>query len=497
MGLRRLPRLLLVGALGASLLAGSPAAAQRSSPAPDPQGAGLEGPRWQLTEYRTGDGLVPVLPGVRTDLTFWAGFARGNTGCAPFTVAYVLDGAAVTPERASAPAEDCDPETREVHDALLANLADVASWQADGAELVLLDGAGDERLRFTSASVPVELDISPWRLARIADGSGRLQPVIDGSIATAEFLPGGRVVGANGCGGYLGSYRSDGTDLRIRDLASRIGECDPALAAQAEAVIQALPKAVQTEVTPTGLMLLDAAGERLLSWVPAPALVGTVWTPIAIADADDAEPKQLQGLAVAFGSSIANGRTVCKGWSGPYRRSGLAVTLESVTRSSPGRCKPPKLENAFLGALGKVAAFSLRGGSMDLLDGDGNPVMQLQPQPPLTGTPWQLTGLDQRSGLKPPIGRGSILATFSSSGSISGNTGCNEFRAAYRTDGASISIPRDEIRPGARRCSPPPVGQQEKAFLDALAKVDNFLVVPDELRLYEGDRVLMTFGPPA
>jgi heat shock protein HslJ len=487
-------RLALVAALPVVLLGGGPVAAQEASPTPGPKTPAVEGPPWQLTEYRDGDALAPVLPGVRADITFWTGNASVSTGCAFFDNRYTLDGQAISLERFEAPAAECDPETMEVHDALLANLRQVAAWDVDGAELTLSDAAGDEQLRFTWATVPAELDISPWKLARLADEDGRLQPVVEGSVATAQFLPGGRVVGANGCGGFLGSYSGSGTNLRITDIAARVGECPPELAAQADALVAALPRAAEAEVTPTGLTLLDADGERLLSWVPDPALVGTLWTPLVITGAPSAPAGKLANAVVAFGTDVANGRTLCGRWEAAYRRSGLALTLEEPARSRK-RCKPPKAEEAFVGALRDVAAFALRRGTIDLLDKDGESLMQLSPQGALTDRTWALTRIRDRA----PVGTPPTMR-FASDGMATGETGCgnNIFEANWSTTGAKLEI--DGIIPGISRCSKG-AARQEKAFLELLEErkggANNYVVLSDKLRFYRDDQLLLEFEPPA
>ena len=279
MRLRRAARGALLACLAAAILAEGPASAAVKPATVTP---GIEGPPWQLTEYRVGDGLSPVLPGLRAEAFFWAGTVSGFAGCADFSTPYKLVEADVKVTEPQVSSEDCDADTKTVQDAFLADLAQAHGWQVDGAELSLTGDGGDPLLRFTAAAVPAEVTIAPWTLARIADASGRLQPVVADTESTATFLPGGRVVGSNGCGGFLGTYATSDTDLTISDVASRVGECDPAVTAQATAIVDALERATQFEVTPAGLTLLDADGAQLLTWVPSPVLRGALWTPTAL-----------------------------------------------------------------------------------------------------------------------------------------------------------------------------------------------------------------------
>jgi heat shock protein HslJ len=498
MGPRHRLTAVLATALAAAVALASPAAAQQQPVAP--ASPAIEGPLWRVVEYRAEGELARVLPGVTADALFWAGVVSGSGGCVDYASTYELLDDALSVVRPDVGGASCDPLARAVQDAFMAGLARAATWSVDGAELTLLDASGAPLLRFTAAEVPPEVGIASWRLARLVDADGREQPVVGGTPATAEFLPGGRVVGRTGCGAFLGSWQAGGGDLALSDLHARTSDCPGGsdAHAQAERLVDLLADVARFGVTPAGLSLLDGAGTRLLTWVPAPPPRGTIWTPTAVFD--DAgevvvEADRLATTVLVFEGNAASGRTNCHPWQANYRTSGLALTLEGI-QVARGRCRPPIVQRSFLQALARVASFVRRGDDLELLDARGRPALRLTPQGPLAGPTWHVTAIDlaprgQAARLRAPIGANPPSAVFSEDdGLVSGSTGCNDYAADYEASGISIAI-RGAL-PGGRRCRPN-LRRQQGRFLAHLAAADTFIVLPGGLQLMAGNRVLLRF----
>jgi heat shock protein HslJ len=503
-GLRRLPGSLATGLVVIALLAGvlaAPVAAQRSRPGstPAPGTPVIEGPVWRLVESLEEGQPTPIPPGMTVEALFWAGIVSGFAGCGDYSSTYTLKGPDLEIAPTEAPVRDCDADTSRLQEAFLADLGRVTGWTIEGAELALLDADGNVRLRFTAAEVPSDVTVATWRLARLADETGRLVPVAPSTDASVRFLPGGRVVGDTGCGGFLGSWEASGDDLAVHDLTARTSDCTEGSqeAAQAAALLAMLERAEGFDVTPAGLSLRDASGSRLAAWVPEPPADGELWTPVEIRDPDgqvvvDGEPLASSVLVLDGGS--AGGRADCKPWAASLRRSGLALSFDAI--KAKGRCRPKLARRAFAEALPRIASFTMRGDRLDLHDATGAIVMRLTPQPPLTGVTWQLTGIDRGSTkLAPPVERTLPTALFSSAdGLVRGSTGCNDYTADFSTDGDALVV--SGALASGRRCKPP-VQQQEALFLRLLAQADGFVVLPDGLRLLDGDRTIMSFRPAA
>ena len=102
----------------------------------------VEGPNWQLLEYRQDGDLVLVPPGIGAELYLWADVARGQGACATFDSTYTVgrDLLQIAPPEIAA--GECDPEAAAIDEVFFPALADTDSWKVDGSQLTLSDAAG-------------------------------------------------------------------------------------------------------------------------------------------------------------------------------------------------------------------------------------------------------------------------------------------------------------------------------------------------------------------
>jgi hypothetical protein len=209
---------------------------------------------------------------------------------------------------------------------------------------------------------------------------------------------------------------------------------------------------------------------------------------------------KLVASSILLRSDRVEGRSPCRLFEGDSLRAGLALSLFDL--EADGGCKLPDDEDAYLTALGDVASHALRGGSLELLDEEGAPVMKLQLQPVLANVDWQLMkivgqGKGKRVKLVPVDSENPLSATFSESGVVFGDTGVTTFNALYDAGGSQIEI-----------TSPTPSGQTcqgrnrnkadcrlQATYLDLLAEADQYIVKEDLLRLYVGTKALLEFVP--
>ncbi|CAN5744148.1 hypothetical protein BH23CHL8_BH23CHL8_13180 [soil metagenome] len=493
----------LVGLLAVALL---PATAAGQG-VPDPEAEGVEGPKWQLLEYRDGDGLRLVPPGVSADLIFWADILVGTSACGQLASTYRLAPGVLRIAPPEVQARPCDAESGSIDEIFFRHLANTADQSIDGSVMEFDDATGAALLTFTKAEVPDDPTIAPWRLARITRADGSVGPAVAGSDPSATFLPGGRVVGRTGCGAFLGSYETNDTRVAISDLAFRLESCTPDVRAQAELITETLGQVTDFVISPAGLALADETGVTRLAWVPSIPLSERNWTPVEVLneDGDVALPRErLDTTSLRFTGNTVDGRTMCRAYSGRNLRSGLALTIFDAAPAK-GFCKPKDAEGTFLGALGQVAAHALRGSRLELLDKDGDPLVRLVAQPDLLGVRWELTRMDWSPGRGRADMRESVegvalpSATFINGGSIlQGETGANTYDAFYEAAGSTISI-RDP-RSSGKDCVKPrrqrrPLCQQEAFFLQRLTEADGYIVLPDRLRLLRGNRFILEFRP--
>ncbi len=106
----------------------------------------------------------------------------------------------------------------------------------------------------------------------------------------------------------------------------------------------------------------------------------------------------------------------------------------------------------------------------------------------LEGQTWTMTGI----GGSPSISTTISTLTFSE-GTLTGNTGCNDFSTTYVVDGSSLTID-PEIASTLKACEPA-VNDQEAAVFAALTATTKFDISGSDLRLLDDtDTVLARYS---
>jgi heat shock protein HslJ len=463
----------------------------------------IEGPTWQLLEYRRDGELVLVPPGIGVELYLWDDHVEGSGACSDFTSRYTVSRDTVVIDPPEVAGRDCDPEAATIDEVFFPALVESAIWAVDGSQLTLSDAAGEELLAFTNARVPEDPTIAPWRLSRVIDPDGTVRRAVEDSDAIVRFLPGGRVAGRSGCGPLLGSYTTNGSTVAIRGLESRLSDCTGEILTQAEELVAALPEITDFSLRPAGLSLADGSGATRLAFTPEIPLGQRTWTPTQVVDGDGEvllEEDELAASSIRIGGSRVDGRSLCGHYIGNDLRSGLALTMFGLEFPG-GSCSERKEEKAFREALGTVASHALRGTNLELLDEFGEPVMRLRPQPALTSE-WRLARIDtsnrRKARLKAPSTddpRG-LRATFFETGVLAGETGAGGYSASYLAGGSRIDV--DNVAPNSDVCerrSRTPECALEARFLEFLDEVDTYVVRDGKLLLLDGSRPRLEFVP--
>jgi len=474
--------------------------------------ADIDGKLWQLVRYRDETGsLTRVPPGIGVTLLLFDGEAFGDGACSDFEKAeYSLNGPSLKIFDPTITTRGCDDETQRVDDAFYDLLFRTGTFSIDGAALRLKNEAGETLATFTRGLVPPDPTIAPWRLERIASVEGSSAPVIEGSLPSFRFLPGGRVIGDSGCGSFLGSWRTRDSLMTIDDVAFRLDNCTNDLRDQADVILATLGEITDFTVRPAGLALEDGSGTARLALVPDIPLANRNWAPIETYDPDGEvrlKADQLQTASLRFSLGKVTGRTPCpRDYAGGNQRSGLAVTIFDIEPEA-ARCskRARKSENSFKASLERVASHALRGSQLELLDVEGRPVMRLLAQPGLRDLPWRVLQLDttpKASRPKPraPAGGAELTIDFSEGDVLTGDTGRTTFDGFYEeSGGASIRI--FDARPSIAGCG----GRSrrttecrvETSFLTLLRAVDGYemRVAQNQMVLLDGNRVSIVLEP--
>jgi heat shock protein HslJ len=520
--LRTMLSLVAAIAIGASFVTAAPASAQGDEF--DPRR--IEWP-WQLLELHESGQATLVPPGIGITASLYRGVLTVEGACSTARGEYSLNEGSIAISPPEIETRGCDPAIQAVDDAFFAALQRVRTWRAGGgcegttdatcqpATLSLLDEVGEPVMTMTGATLPADPGLSRWELGRIGDGEGSIRQIIPGVQPWMEFQRGGHVVGDSGCGSFLGDYTVNSNTVSVGDIVTQAPDCPEALRAQADTIITTLGEVTDFEVLPAGLVLRDANGLTRLAFVPALDLGGRTWTPFEIltdGEALENARTNLQTSAVRFAGRQATGRTVCRSFRGETLSSGLARTVFEVAPAPDVKCRRTRkggvpyqaVEDAFLGALARTASHALRGDELMLMDVEGNVITRLAPQADIADQTWVVSELDTapnraRARPKPPKGE-PPTASFSDPaiGVLQGSTGIRPYEATFSQPGGGQIDITDPLASGpgcGRGAARSAACVQERLFLALLEGATNIVVYQDEMRLLNGERVVLRFVP--
>jgi heat shock protein HslJ len=155
-------------------------------------------------------------------------------------------------------------------------------------------------------------------------------------------------------------------------------------------------------------------------------------------------------------------------------------------------------ERGFVGAFERVATFEIRGETLELRDAAGDLLASLTAarELPLVGTTWQLVRYDAGGGVvAEAIAGTTVTAVFDDTGTVGGQSGCNQYSAPYKADESTLTI--EQAVATLMACTEPAgVMEQEAAFLTALENVASYRLQDYGLELLDaGGTLLAEFKP--
>ncbi len=230
--------------------------------------------------------------------------------------------------------------------------------------------------------------------------------------------------------------------------------------------------------------------------VDRPVLEGATWRLTQVVHADGqlhAVPDSVEATAI-FAEGAVSGSGGCNRYTAGYTVNDGKLTI-GMAASTMMACPEPQtaVEQPFLAALAATMAYKIEDGQLSLLDAGGQKIATFKAQQPvaLKGISWRATVYNNGRGAAVSLIDGSeITATFGTDGVLSGSAGCNHYRAAYVTEGSSITIQA----PAATRktCSDPKgVMQQESEYLKALTTAATYAIQGQQLELRTAEDALV------
>lgn len=220
---------------------------------------------------------------------------------------------------------------------------------------------------------------------------------------------------------------------------------------------------------------------------PTP-LERTNWRLVDLPGVDPAALQSLtRALSLRFETGRVSGFAGCNNLMGSYALAGGQLTLGQLAgtmMACPGEAM--MLERSFHTALAGTHRVAVTGDRLTLTAASGK-VMSFQAEvpPTITGGTWKVTGYNngRQAVVSPALGTDLSLA-FAEDGSLSGNAGCNSFRASYTVDGDNI-----KVGPAAttRKFCGEELMDQERAFLAALGSVTRWTIDGGMLDAHRAD----------
>ena len=244
---------------GSSAPASTAAAAQAQSQ------TGLAGTSWILSSYNTRTGSsVDAVTTAPAALAFTEDKVSGSTGCNDFSGTYTSDEEALTITLGPMTQKACgDPAITAQETAVVAQLANVASYSSDDTGLTLKDSSGATVLVYGPGLSGVE---GAWTATGVNNGKGAVQTTTLTEQITAVFGPNGGLAGSGGCNDYNATYTVSGDALTLGPVAATKKACADDVMTEENAYFAALGNVATFDIRGTTLTLRDSGGAAQVTY---------------------------------------------------------------------------------------------------------------------------------------------------------------------------------------------------------------------------------------
>ena len=245
---------------------------------------------------------------------------------------------------------------------------------------------------------------------------------------------------------------------------------------------------------PDGALLAGCC--RIPSGQPdATALESTSWRLISLPGHTPAALAALeQGPTARFEAGRITGFGGCNRLMGSYTLQQNRVTIGGLAGTMMACPEPAmSIERALHAALTGPLSYAITGNRLSLTSDSGAVlVFEKEAAATLEGATWEVTGYNNgRQAVVSPI-TGTALSVAFEKGTVSGQAGCNTFRATFSTDGSRITV-----GPAAttRKMCGDAVMTQEREFLKALESATTWSIDAGLLHLHRADGERVLVGP--
>lgn len=202
---------------------------------------------------------------------------------------------------------------------------------------------------------------------------------------------------------------------------------------------------------------------------------------------DEAEVLTDTTVTVEFkDDNTLSGTGGCNMYNGTYKLNWNKIEISPLATTLM-MCEPAisAQETLYLGLLESAATYEAKEDCLKLYDEAGKLILEFKYLKPLSlpDTKWSATGYNNGKGGVTSLIKGTkIAAVFGTDDILSGNAGCNDYTAPYKTDEAKIEISKATV---AKKVCKKTEGimEQESLYIKALQMADVFNIELDKLEL--------------
>jgi len=436
-----------------------------------------------------------------------SGTVGGVVVCNNYNASYTVDGTNLTISQTVTTLMACPPETAETEQAYLAALAGIESYQILSNQMIVTSSAG--QMAFVADRT--SLVGTNWVLTALGDANNPTAPA-EGSDFTAFFTrqpgaPSGLLQGRSGCNEYNSTFVASLTEIKINPPATTRMACPPPVDAQETEFLLALSTASKYAIIGDVLKIPYDQG-KMLSFTAVPVqavpevdlrpLQGTFWFLTTI-----------NGQAIIPGTQVTaqffinpdavsgsvSGFSGCNNYSAqinPGFTVGAPATTLIACDNSTGVMDQEQL---YLSQLQQATGYSMAGGQLILPTTSGSLVYSstppqnqapVEPDSLLVNRQWYLKAIENTNA----VPGSEPTAYFSSGGTLTGYTGCNNYTGRFTANGDQITI--TQLSSSKAAC-PEPQLTQETAFLQGLSQAQKFSVSDTKMQLYTINNEVLFF----
>jgi heat shock protein HslJ len=238
------------------------------------------------------------------------------------------------------------------------------------------------------------------------------------------------------------------------------------------------------------------ADQAAASEAAAMSLEGQTWLLTNLAGLDAARLQSLERpVTVRFADGRVNGFSACNTFFGDYTLDGDRLVLGQMGGTMMACGEPAaEIERSFQAAFAGTLQYGVDGAGMRLTTAAGGELQFVaQPAPRLEGVVWNVKSYNNgRHAVVGVLADATIVMQFDD-GEVSGNAGCNTFRASYTTDGDRV-----EFGPATttRMACDEALMNQEREFLAALVSSVTWTVEAGVLDMHRADSERTVWAVP-